>query len=440
MNIKAFFLRKKYWINDFFHGSKMWKQYQDVSDIMNNHNITKRNEYLTKILNFACNNVDYYKQYIGKTKLSDFPIVNKQVYLSHYQSFCTPINKIPYQIGKLHIQYTSGSTGTPFSIPQDTQCRLRRIATIKAENEKINFHSFEPMMHLRSVAHHWNDKRDFKYIKSLNIWYVDNSNLKEDKIIKIIKVINQYNIKVIRGYMTTLDTITRYMEEKHLTFKHKVTFISVGELLQEWLRLRVVEYLHCDIISQYGNEEIGIFGQSEINKSGRHINLNGAGCIIEILKFDKDEPAKKGELGRIVVTDFTNYAFPMIRYEIGDIAAPCEYYSDGTIKSIDNLSGRITDQIYCTDGRALDFYNSNPVEIQKNTLIKQFQFIQKGPKEYLLRISLKNEKVKEDEKLFIYKLKELLGSDANISIEWSNELPILSSGKRKIVVNEWKKS
>lgn len=130
----------------------------------------------------------------------------------------------------------------------------------------------------------------------------------------------------------------------------------------------------------------------------------------------------------------------MIRYEIGDIAAPCEYYSDGTIKSIDNLSGRITDQIYCTDGRALDFYNSNPVEIQKNTLIKQFQFIQKGPKEYLLRISLKNEKVKEDEKLFIYKLKELLGSDANISIEWSNELPILSSGKRKIVVNEWKKS
>lgn len=349
------------------------------------------------------------------------------------------INKIPFQKGKLHIQKTSGSTGTPFAVPQDTRCRMRRIAIIKYENEKIKFHSFEPMMHLRSATHYWKNNKDIFYDSSLNIWYADNSNLKEEKIINIIETVNRNRIKVIRGYMTTLDSITRYMEENNLKFIHKVTFISVGELLQEWLRLRVINYLKCDIVSQYGNEENGIFGQSDINASGRHINLNGAGCIIEILKLDRDEPVNKGEIGRIVVTDFTNYAFPMIRYEIGDLAAPCEYNPDGTIKSIDKLSGRITDLIFCTNGQVLDIFNTVPTEIYNNPLIKQWQFIQKGEKEYLLNLSIKNESIKKEENVFRNKLKDILGQDATISISWQNELPILNSGKRKIIINEWKK-
>lgn len=70
----------------------------------------------------------------------------------------------------------------------------------------------------------------------------------------------------------------------------------------------------------------------------------------------------------------------MIRYDIGDLAAPCEFYPDGTVKSIDNLSGRITDRIYRTDGCPIDFYNSMPVDIFLNPQIHQFQFIQQAEK------------------------------------------------------------
>lgn len=445
MDFRSFYLRKKYWLNDFIHGAQMWRQYRDVMEVMKmpkdkNWERGKRAKYLRSILSFAKQNVSYYMKMDGMEKLQDFPVVNKQTYLSDYDAFCVPKEKIPFQRGELHVQKTSGSTGTPFRVPQDTRCRLRRIAIIKAENEKISFHSFEPMMHLRAVAHYWNEKngREFTYYKNLNIIYVDNSNINEEKIRKIINAVDGYRVKVVRGYMTTLDTITRYMEERQLRFSHKITFISVGELLQEWLRKRVVDYLHCDIISQYGNEENGIFGQSDINGSGRHINLNGAGCVIEILKLDCDEPAARGELGRIVVTDFTNYAMPMIRYEIGDLAAPCEFWDDGTVKSIDNLSGRITDMIFRTDGCPIDFYNSIPVEIFLNPSIRQFQFIQKGAKEYVMRLSCKGNEIKEKESSFVKKLKDILGADAVIKIEWVSELPVLNSGKRKIVINEWK--
>lgn len=442
MGFRTFYLRKKYWLNDFLHGSQMWKQYCDVIQIIDNQNVIgegKRQEYLKSIVKYAKENVPYYMRLSGLETLSDFPVVNKQTYMSDYDSFCVAKDRIPYQKGELHVQKTSGSTGTPFAVPQDTRCRMRRIAIIKGENEKIGFHSFDPMMHLRAVSHYWGGTRDFLYRKDLNIWYVDNANLKAQKIVEIIKVINEERIKFVRGYMTTLDMITRYMEERQLKFNHKVMFISVGELLQEWLSKRVVDYLKCDIISQYGNEENGIFGQSDINGSGRHINLNGAGCIVEVLKMNSDEPAEKEELGRVVVTDFTNYAFPMIRYEIGDLAAPCEYYSDGTIKSLDKLSGRVTDMIYNTQGEIIDIYNSIPTEIFNNPLIKQFQFIQTDEKEYLMNISTENDNVKTEEQKFMDKLKDVLGRDASVKINWVNELPVLNSGKRKIVINEWKK-
>lgn len=443
MNLKAIYLRKKYWFTDFLNGMRMWKQYKDVMLIMNNNDYSEkaRKRYLNNLLDFAIKNVPYYSQNVKQYKnLQDFPIVNKQIYLKNYNEFCTPVDKIPFQEGKLHIQHTSGSTGTPFDVPQDTLCRLRRIAIIKAENEIIGFHSFEPMMHLRAVAHYWNDKRDLILNKKLNIWYVDNANLKDDKIKKIIEIINKNKIKVIRGYMTSLDTITKYMEDNKILFNHKITFISVGELLLDRLSNRVKEYLKCNIISQYASEEIGIFGQSEINGSGRNINLNNAGCIVEILKMDCDKPADIGERGRIVVTDFTNYAFPMIRYEMGDIAAPQKYNKDGTIKSICKLSGRITDLIYCTNGHSIDLLNSLPREIQNNKSIIQFQFIQHDSKKYTLRLCIENKEITKKEYEFIQKLKNILGEDAEVKIEWINEIPVLSSGKRKVIINEWKKN
>lgn len=34
--------------------------------------------------------------------------------------------------------------------------------------------------------------------------------------------------------------------------------------------------------------------------------------------MNSDEPAEPGELGRLVVTDYYNKTFPMVRYDTGD--------------------------------------------------------------------------------------------------------------------------
>lgn len=438
MMIREWYLRKKFWITDFLNGGRMWKEYRDVLHIAGNHLLTNSGggKRVEKILNFATENVAFYKAFKG-CKLDDFPVINKQTILQLYEDFVTPVGLIPGQKGDVHIQKTSGSTGTPFAVYQDTRCRIRRIATIKAENEAIGFHSFMPMMHLRAAAHYWGKGKMIHYNKALNIYYVDNANLDNDKLQTIVDTINQNKIKFIRGYMTTLDFITQHAVKNKIKFSHHPTFISVGELMLESLRSRIVNDLHCHVISQYANEENGILGSSKIDQKGTSIWLNRANCIIEILKKDEDVPADKGELGRIVVTDFTNYAMPMIRYDIGDMASIGEVADDGTILRIDNLCGRKTDLIYKTNEESIDLFNSIPATIYNNPNIKQWQFIQQTDKNYTLKLNL-FDKTCFDCKAIVKDLRDLLGQDAQIDVEYVDEIPILNSGKRKIIINAWK--
>lgn len=443
--VQQYFARKRFWINDVLHNNgRMWKAYKEVRYIMQHPEQSRkmREEKLQQLLEFATTHTTFYKQYAGVTDFHNFPVVNKQTYRTHYQDFVVAKEFIPFQEGEVHIQKTSGSTGTPFEIPQDTRCRIRRIATIKAMNELVGFHSFNTLMHTRAFAHYWGGTESIRYDKSLNIVYVDNANLNDTKLQAIADAIRNYKVRYIRGYVTSMEAITLYLVKNNIKIDSRVTFITGGELLPLSLKNRIVNQLHCHVTSQYANEENGIFGQSDIDGNPTTINLNLANCFVEILKLDKDEPAAPEEMGRVVVTDFTNYAFPMIRYDIGDVAMIDKVAPNGDLLSIKNLSGRSQDMILRTDGSAIDFFNSIPKEVYNNPdIILQWQFTQKDAKKYVLTLCTSDsEAVQESFKQkLISDIKNILGSDAEITINVTTSLPVLNSGKRRVVTNEYKK-
>lgn len=443
--VQQYFARKRFWINDVLHNNgRMWKAYKEVRYIMQHPEQSRkmREEKLQQLLEFATTHTTFYKQYAGVTDFHNFPVVNKQTYRTHYQDFVVAKEFIPFQEGEVHIQKTSGSTGTPFEIPQDTRCRIRRIATIKATNELVGFHSFNTLMHTRAFAHYWGGTESIRYDKSLNIVYVDNANLNDTKLQAIADAIRNYKVRYIRGYVTSMEAITLYLVKNNIKIDSRVTFITGGELLPLSLKNRIVNQLHCHVTSQYANEENGIFGQSDIDGNPTTINLNLANCFVEILKLDKDEPAAPEEMGRVVVTDFTNYAFPMIRYDIGDVAMIDKVAPNGDLLSIKNLSGRSQDMILRTDGSAIDFFNSIPKEVYNNPdIILQWQFTQKDAKKYVLTLCTSDsEAVQESFKQkLISDIKNILGSDAEITINVTTSLPVLNSGKRRVVTNEYKK-
>ena len=69
----------------------------------------------------------------------------------------------------------------------------------------------------------------------------------------------------------------------------------------------------------------------------------------------------------------------------------------------------------------------------KYNTLNQYQFIQIAEKTYLFKLNTDKTFLKEDE--LINEFKGYLGNDADIKIEYVNEIPLLSSGKRKKVLN-----
>lgn len=88
MSLRTVFLRKKFWLKDWLNGAPMWKAYKEVQLIMADpiKGEEIRQQRLHDLLVFAQTNTPYYQ---GKnyTHLSDFPVVNKQVIMEHYDQF-----------------------------------------------------------------------------------------------------------------------------------------------------------------------------------------------------------------------------------------------------------------------------------------------------------------------------------------------------------------
>lgn len=444
MNLRAFYLRNRFWINDFFNGSPIGRPYREIKYIMEHsyeEGLPIRENALSRLLDYYCSNSEYYRSIFiggGEKSLSQCPVQTKLTLIANHDKMVVPQNVIPEQIGNVLIQKTSGSTGNPLAMPQDTRKRKRRIAEIKYFGKRLGFNTHEKLIHLRT----WNQwqQKSIEQIKKENIVPFDVKRIGEKDMIELCELINKERALSLRGYASCFDRLSKVVRKYNYKFPSLKIIVSTSESLEDEVRGSVKKYMGCEIASQYANEECGIIAQERVptDESDNKMYFNWASYYVEILKMDSDEPVEYGEIGRIVLTDLYNYAFPVIRYDTGDTCflLPPDEYSNG-YPVMGKLYGRRFDLTFATDGTPI--YPLAYGRILKNyECVSLWQFVQNGEHDYCLRLVLKtkDEKSIEDMRSNIM---DILGFDANISIEITDDIPVLQSGKRKPVVNNWKK-
>jgi phenylacetate-CoA ligase len=435
MSFGGFIKRTVFWANDWIHGSKVRRHFNEIKLTLKNYDegivIQKRN--LVNILNHATTFTEFYKSFKGKN-FDEFPIVNKNILNQNYNAFVVNSRNIPEQeTEKLHVQRTSGSTGTPLAVFQDSRKRYRRIAELKYFGEDVGFRSHEKLAQCR-IWTKWQSKSKWQSFKEniipINVSKMDDNNLKI-----ICETIRKNKVVSMRAYASWYDKLVEYLNDGNADVKNFKTVkvaISSSEALNEVTRKRMKELAGVPIVECYANEEAGIMAQQKIDDNNYY--LNHASYYFEVLKLESDKAADYGELGRIVITDLYNYAFPLIRYDTGDTAILLK----GNDKSngwdyISKLYGRRFDLVY--DTRGYPIHPMNFARVLKNVPgIRQYQFIQKDRRLYLLKLNA-NENIVYDD--VMNQVKEIVGHDAQISFEMVEDIPILASGKVKQVVNEW---
>ncbi|MCR4924157.1 MAG: 2-dehydropantoate 2-reductase [Lachnospiraceae bacterium] len=363
---------------------------------------------LKRILQYAVDNSSYYSSYSGFKSLQDFPVMDKERLKREYDKVL--VHK--YDQMKTHIMYTSGSKGTPFAVIQDLAKRERNIADLKYFGNIAGYIDHDPMCYLRArpVVTEKQQEKD-------NIWQLDISSLSKQNLSNYFHLIVEKKCRALVGNASTLRIAVEYWGSHFENESSVKTIISTSEALSEHTRQALKDFFGGEvrIYSRYSNSEQGILGQ-EANKPGEFV-LNWASYYFEILKADSDERVKPGETGRIVVTDMYNKAFPMIRYDTGDLGMLLK--DEEGFPRLAHLSGRKEmDLIYDVKGEPVSpFLISRTLRRSKG--VKQWKFLQKGRSTYILNISCEDSSCPRLENE-IRELKKTLGEEACIELKYNS--------------------
>ena len=370
---------------------------------------------------------------IDTVSLSDFPVLNKLQFIEHYDDVLSDAYR-DMKDSLAHLS-TSGSTGTPFTVLADPEkmnhVNMNFLAVLELNGFRLGMKrgEFRAWIEGKNTISKW---RSFKN----NLKMIEISNMGDEQVQAIFDRIRKEQIQVLVMYSSALTALSDYAERKELPVLEWKDWpvemlFTMGEALPQSTREKAEKIFGVRPVLTYGNNENGFIA----------VSLNGADTYtidlysyeIEILKMDSDEPAEEGELGRIVVTDYYNRAFPMIRYDTGDTGKIHRWTDeDGRIHAeFTEIYGRRGSLIYNTSGHPLSMHVFMNNLLNFQGILRQAKCTQTGLKTYRLTLNPYPD-VAVDEAAVIASYKKYLGEDAECKVEYVDVLPVQQSGKTMV--------
>lgn len=210
----------------------------------------------------------------------------------------------------------------------------------------------------------------------------------------------------------------------HLT--HLKQIRTIGETLSVSLRERVQQQLGVSVADVYSSQEIGYIA-FQCPQSGLY-HICDENLIVEIIN-DEGHACKEGEVGRVVVTDLSNYAMPIIRYVIGDyaeVAGQCSCRR--TMPTLRTIKGRERNMAVINGQKRwplVGFHLYRDI-----APVQQYQLIQKSADLIEARFVVENLLSVSQEALLSAAICKSLGHEFKISfVYYDDRIPLPPSGK-----------
>lgn len=387
---------------------------------------------LEKILEYARKNTEFYRKMDIGDNIKTFPVMKKTDYNLHKNEILS--DSFQGSEKKLFRLSTSGSTGVPFTVYCDrdkmNRVNMNFISVMELNGFRLGMKRGEFRVWIKGK----NTISKWKSFKN-NLLMIDISNMGEESLEKICSQIRKKRIQVLVSYSSALTALAEYIKRKHIdTSKWKVEMIfSMGEALPDATFEALKNIFRFAPVRSYGNNENG-FIAVQLNEENRY-TADLYNFYIEILKLDSDEEANPGEVGRIVVTDFYNKAFPMIRYDTGDTGIYEEIYDQNGRKHgyFKEIYGRKGSVLYNCKGDPLSIHVFMNVLLNLEDCVYQAKCIQWEKKKYELLVNGDRKKIQEEQLIDSYK--KYLGDEAEVKVTYVEEIPVQASGKRMVCEN-----
>ncbi len=421
-----------FWIADALRGGQVRKHYLDIrqwydASLDSGERDSQVQAKIDDLLEYAAMHTNFYRRYAG-LPFKLWPVVDKDTIRQNLDDFLSS----EFRRDTLHTSSTSGSTGTPFVAYWDREKKARNDADTLYFWRRIGYVVGNPLVYCRIWNAH--NRKSLLAAYAKNIRMLDVSDVSDTGLKKMLDELGRVSGSVtVMCYGSIVELLASYCQRtgRSLSDSGIHVILSISEALSDEARLYFKNEQNVDIVRRYSDQECGILAQEFKNTNVYFIN--DASYHIEILNFDDDSPVSPGECGRIVLTDLYNRAMPFIRYDTGDVGAA----GDVSGRTLTRIEGRKRDLIRNTQGEVV-YPGVISILFWQYRDIIQYQFIQRGAKQYRIRINCGSDRYAREDAI-CRDVRHYMGEDAEIEFEYTTEIPVLASGKRKTIENLWNK-
>ena len=333
---------------------------------------------------------------------------------------------------------TSGSTGEPLVLYADRRQLEMRWATTFRAAEWTGWRFGDRQARLWHQTLGMSRTQIFR--EYLDAWFMRRMfipayELNEEKLAGLIEQLRRFRPVLIDGYAEIFNFLAHYARKNGIHGLQPKAIMTSAQIMPPQVREVIEREFKTSVFDKYGSREFSGIAYECDHHQGHHIMAES--YIVEILK--EGRPAKPGELGEVVITDLNNFAVPLIRYRIGDLAVavdPNEVCSCGRgLPRIGRIEGRAQAVVLCANGTWLPGTFFAHLFKDYDFAVRQYQVVQRVENAIELKIVPESGFSVVVQEEILHHLHRFMGETMRIDVEIVDHIPMVRTGKRTGVIS-----
>jgi phenylacetate-CoA ligase len=367
--------------------------------------------------------------------LQKLPLLDKKTFRKHLYFDLLSDNHDKKKMLKIT---TSGSTGEPFvCYAEKYQLEMRWAATLRSmEWTGYRFGDRQARLWHQTIGMDFGqvvrERLDALLSRRL---FIPAYEMSDRNLPRSMSKLRRFKPVLIDGYAESFNFLSRYIKHRNLPGVQPKGIISSAQVLTDQSRQAIEAAFGCQVFDKYGSREFSGIAYESDGHDGHLVVAEN--YFVEVLKDGR--PAKPGEVGEVVITDFNNRCTPFIRYRVGDLAVAIDNNVPSAcgrgLPRVGRIEGRAQAIIMAANGSYLPGTFFMHYFKDFDYVVRQFQIIQDRLGSMTLKI------VKADrfnDSLFeeiLTGLRRYVGTEMDIQVEFVDAIPLVRTGKHQATIS-----
>jgi phenylacetate-CoA ligase len=332
-----------------------------------------------------------------------------------------------YDVAKLRVKRTSGSTGVPLTVRVDEPAMQWKAACTLRSDEWSGWRIGQRVAKVwgNPEYRHFGLKGRLRNHFFDRAVYLDTLHITDARIAEFVAVMRRHRPGLVFGHAHSLYLLACHLKKHGVDDIRPNGIVSTAMPLHGWQRTVIEGVFGCPATNRYGCEETSLIASECERHNGLHVNSDGVYAEV---------PAN----GKLLVTDLSNLAMPLIRYQIGDVvtgsgrACPC----GRGLPVLEKVEGREADYVVTPSGGLI-----SGISLTENFALlidgaAQVQLVQESIS--LLRIRLVvDDRFGDNSRRQIAKLvRDTFGPTVRFEVELVDSIPQEPSGKYRFCISK----